>query len=357
LPVEFFYSNRCSHCHGIKNEYLPELKSKYADKIAINYHNVAYPDEFAYQLALEKEYATLDSSIPVIFLPTTEFRGEYDIRNRLEKNIDELLDKRIMPATRKVVTGKGLIIDTFSRFSPAVVAFAGLADGINPCAFTTLIFFVTFLTLYSYSRKNIFIAGLSFITAIFLTYLLLGIGGMAIIGKVEKFGLLSNILKYVIGAFAAVLGVLAVYDYIIFKKTKKSDGLKLQLPLFIKTIMHKHIGSVYRKNSSFSGFPMKLALVAFISGVFISMLESVCTGQVYLPTITFVMKVPGLRANAFLYLIIYNLFFILPLLAIFLLAYKGVTSERFMKLTSEHLGVIKIIYALLFFGFAVFLLI
>ena len=124
------------------------------------------PDEFAYQLAMEKEYATLSSSIPVIFLPTAEFRGEKDIRNRLENNIDELLDKKIMPAERKVTADNNIIIDTFSKFSPAVVAFAGLADGINPCAFTTLIFFVTFLTLYSYSRKNIFIAGASFIKKI-----------------------------------------------------------------------------------------------------------------------------------------------------------------------------------------------
>jgi len=318
---------------------------------------VSDPDEFAYQLAMEKEYATLSSSIPVIFLPTAEFRGEKDIRNRLENNIDEFLDKKIMPAERKVTADNNIIIDTFSKFSPAVVAFAGLADGINPCAFTTLIFFVTFLTLYSYSRKNIFIAGASFITAIFLTYLLLGIGGAAIIGKIESFELLSNIMKYLIGLFAMLLGVLALYDFIIFRKTKKSDGLKLQLPAFIKTMMHRHIGSVYRQEQRFSKVPAKLAIVAFISGIFISALESVCTGQIYLPTITFVMKVPGLRTGAFFYLLVYNLFFILPLLAIFFLAYKGVASDRFTEFTMNHLGSIKIVYALLFFGLAVFLLI
>ena len=315
------------------------------------------PDEFAYQLAMEKEYATLSSSIPVIFLPTAEFRGEKDIRNRLENNIDEFLDKKIMPAERKVTADNNIIIDTFSKFSPAVVAFAGLADGINPCAFTTLIFFVTFLTLYSYSRKNIFIAGASFITAIFLTYLLLGIGGAAIIGKIESFELLSNIMKYLIGLFAMLLGVLALYDFIIFRKTKKSDGLKLQLPAFIKTMMHRHIGSVYRQEQRFSKVPAKLAIVAFISGIFISALESVCTGQIYLPTITFVMNVPGLRTGAFFYLLVYNLFFILPLLAIFFLAYKGVASDRFTEFTMNHLGSIKIVYALLFFGLAAFLLI
>jgi len=69
------------------------------------------------------------------------------------------------------------------------------------------------------------------------------------------------------------------------------------------------------------------------------------------------MKVPGLRTGAFFYLLVYNLFFILPLLAIFFLAYKGVASDRFTKFTTNHLGSIKIVYALLFFGLAIFLLI
>jgi hypothetical protein len=46
----------------------------------------------------------------------------------------------------------------------------------------------------------------------------------------------------------------------------------------------------------------------------VSVLELACTGQVYLPTISFVVGIPEMRASAIAYLVMYNLVFILPLL-------------------------------------------
>ncbi|NIO70697.1 MAG: hypothetical protein GTN71_17110, partial [Anaerolineae bacterium] len=43
--------------------------------------------------------------------------------------------------------GKQSIIERFKSFGVLTVAFAGLVDGLNPCAFATLAFFVSYLTL------------------------------------------------------------------------------------------------------------------------------------------------------------------------------------------------------------------
>jgi threonine/homoserine/homoserine lactone efflux protein len=48
--------------------------------------------------------------------------------------------------------------------------------------------------------------------------------------------------------------------------------------------------------------------------------------------------------------------FITPLLIIFLFALLGVTSEQFARFLKRHLGPIKILMAVLFFGLGIFLI-
>jgi hypothetical protein len=74
----------------------------------------------------------------------------------------------------------------------------------------------------------------------------------------------------------------------------------------------------------------------------------VCTGQVYLPTIIFVTGVPELRANAFLYLVLYNLMFIVPLIVIFVLVYLGTTYLQLAGFMRRHVALVKALTAVLF---------
>jgi len=68
------------------------------------------------------------------------------------------------------------IAERFRSFSPLAVAGAGLVDGVNPCAFTTIIFLLSVLTLLGKTRKEMFAVGVGFTLAVFLAYLLLGLG-------------------------------------------------------------------------------------------------------------------------------------------------------------------------------------
>ena len=97
---------------------------------------------------------------------------------------------------------------------------------------------------------------------------------------------------------------------------------------------------------------VRLGAIAFISGLIISILESVCTGQVYLPTIVFVLKMPHMKVAAVLYLFIYNLMFILPLGVILGMTLFGTKTNIFSNFASRHLGVVKLFTSLLFFFLA-----
>ena len=66
----------------------------------------------------------------------------------------------------------------------------------------------------------------------------------------------------------------------------------------------------------------------FMAGFFISFAEFLCTGQIYLPTILYMMRESETTFKAFMFLIVYNFFFILPILGMVLSIYYGVSVKK-----------------------------
>ncbi|MGB9678259.1 MAG: hypothetical protein ACPLZ9_06550 [Candidatus Ratteibacteria bacterium] len=85
---------------------------------------------------------------------------------------------------------------------------------------------------------------------------------------------------------------------------------------------------------------------AFILGVFVSIFESGCTGQVYLPVILF-LSTENYRKNI-IFLLIYNLFFILPLVFVFLFSYIGVKTKTFSKILEKNILISKLLISIFF---------
>lgn len=237
-------------------------------------------------------------------------------------------------------------VQRFLSFGLFTILTAGLIDGINPCAFSVLVFFISFLNFVGYRKKELLILGLTFIFSVFLTYVLIGFGLFKFIQAFEIFKVLSKVVYLAIASLAVVLGIFSIYDWYIYRKTKNTEALKLKLPNFIKLKIHKIIQDSSRDKKKKMA---ELAAAIFLSGFLVSLLESICTGQTYIPTIAYVLKTTPLRSLAVFYLLLYNLMFVLPLAAILIAALCGVTSEMFSKAAKSHLGKIKLLTALLFF--------
>lgn len=245
------------------------------------------------------------------------------------------------------------VISRFLSFGVLTVMGAGLIDGFNPCAFTVLVFFISFLTFVGYKKRELAVLGITFVLAVFATYILIGLGLFKFIRSLEFFGFLSKIIYLAIAALAIILGIYSLYDWYIYKKTKDPERIKLRLPDFIKRRTQKIIQDSARgKNKTMA----ELIITVFLSGFLVSLLESICTGQTYVPTIAYVVREPALRASALSYLALYNIMFILPLAVILIAALKGVNSETFSKIARGHLGTIKLLTAGLFFLLGVLLL-
>lgn len=254
---------------------------------------------------------------------------------------------------------KEVFLGRFKSFSWLTIITAGLIDGINPCAFTVLIFFISFLAFAGYNRKQTIVLGTFFILAVFFTYLVIGLGLFEFLKRLAIFNLVSHFIYIAVAILALILGAISLYDWWIFNKTKDPERIKLKLPGIIKRKIQETIREKTddRKDAVKSRTFIRLAFTAISCGFIVSILESVCTGQLYLPTIVYIMKMPELKIKAWFYLIVYNLMFIVPLLIIFLFALWGVTSEVFAKVAQRHLAKIKLLTALLFFALGLFLLV
>lgn len=240
------------------------------------------------------------------------------------------------------------IIQRFRALGVVTIMVAGLIDGVNPCAFATIIFLISYLTFVGRQRREMLLTGIAFTLAVFLTYLAVGLGFFQFLRRLTFLAVLSQVIAGLAAALVFILGAVSLYDYVLIRRGHKPSEMKLQLPLFLKRRIHEAI----RKQSR-SG---RLALGAFITGAVVSMLELTCTGQVYLPTIVFVTGVSGLRTHAFFYLVLYNLLFVLPLALVFCVSYMGITSQQLGAVMAAHIDRVKLILGLFFVLLGVLLL-
>ena len=352
---------------------MPDIEREFKGRIQIEYRDIADIENYKLLLSLKEEYGSkLEHILPVFFFSGHFLNGRGQIKEALRVLISKSLSHKPEGSglasdsqSQKPEGKQGLpkidLLAYFRTFEPLAIVSAGLTDGINPCAFTVIVFFITFLSLQGYKKRELIIIGLAFIFAVFITYLAIGLGLFSFLYRIRGFWLISRIFNLTVGILSIILGILAVYDFFKFKRTAQTEGLLLQLPQAVKNQIHSLIGLHYRRTKEEGARILKphilrLALSALIVGFLVSILEAVCTGQVYLPTITFVLKITRFKLQALGYLILYNIMFIVPLFIIFLFALLGVTSEQFSRILRKHLSAIKILMAILFFGLGIFLL-
>lgn len=227
----------------------------------------------------------------------------------------------------------------FSSFSVLAIMAAGLLDGVNPCAFTTIIFLISYLAISGRRGKDILLVGAAFTLAVFLTYLALGLGLSTLLQQLGGISIIGRVIYGLTAVLCLVLAGLSLWDYVKVRRGQLNE-IVLQLPRFLKDRIHATI----RTRSRMQGF----VGAAFVAGVLVSLFELACTGQVYLPTIVFMTGISELRMTAILYLVLYNLLFVMPLIAVFTVTYMGTGSKQLTTVFQSNVGAVKLLTAVLF---------
>jgi len=348
VELAYFYQKGCPHCDRA-NYLLKYLLKKYPH---LNIKNIdlntsdgkRLNETLSNRLNLPSEKRLI---APSIFIGNDYLSPEEVTESKVESLIQKY-EKVKAKSTLEVDKGEikkaeESMVSRFKSLGVLTIVSAGLIDGINPCAFATLIFFISYLTFVGRKKREILWVGLGFSGAVFATYLLIGFGILSFIQHLSFLPLFSRTIYLITIAIALILGIYSLYDYIQLKRGRPSE-MKLQLPDFLKKRIHKIIREESKSNRYF--------LAALASGFVVSILEFTCTGQVYLPTILFVTNIPSMKTSAVSYLLLYNLMFIIPLLIIFGIVYWGVTSEQLALFLKRRATTIKLITSLLFFALA-----
>ena len=222
----------------------------------------------------------------------------------------------------------------------------GLTDGINPCVFATIVFLISYLTAIKKTGKELLLIGICFTTSVFFTYFALGCGAYEIIERIAKFSFVVKCLKGFIAVLVIGLGLVSLWDW--YKSRTDIRAMKLKLPEVSRSkIKHQIILRFHQKK--------KLVATTIILGIVVAILESACTGQIYLPVIASLIYFKVRRA--YLYLLVYNLMFILPIVLVFILAWKGTSNKRLANWSRKHLPLAKLLMAGFFILLGIFILV
>ena len=205
---------------------------------------------------------------------------------------------------------------------------AALADSINPCVFGVLIFLLAYMQVVFKSKARMLLCGLIYITAVYATYFLLGMG---IVTLAYTAGLAPGF--YWFAALLAIgAGLLEIKDYFWYGK-----GFTLQMiPGASKRLKH-YLSSFKRLESR---HPMFSLVLAGFLGVFVVFVELPCTGAPYLAILGMLSQ--GDLAAGIPLLLLYNLVFILPLFVIVGLMHIGKSSKKMEAWRRKHRGVMRL---------------
>ena len=204
---------------------------------------------------------------------------------------------------------------------------AAIIDSINPCAFGVLIFLLAYLFKVFHSRRAVLLHGLTYISGVFITYL---IAGLLLLPVISQLGRISAGAYIGIGVILIIFGLLEIKDFFFYGKGP-SLGILPSAGRRIEMLVRHITGRIS---------------TSFFLGVFVALVELPCTGAVYLGVLALV-SLAGLTANNFLLLVIYNLLFVLPLVIILFLIHRGGQTEKLEMWREKYRGHMRLAIGLL----------
>jgi hypothetical protein len=176
----------------------------------------------------------------------------------------------------------------------------------------------------------------------------IGAGIIFMLRTLPNFELVSRIFGIIIGLCMVPLAYLSFRDALRFRESERPSDVTLQIPKKIKDRIHSYMNSRLGIGGPVIG--------GFITGAGVTILESVCTGQGYLPVLTLMLKDDISSLTAWGLLFTYNLLFVLPLAVVFVCFHRGMEITALISWSKRNLVITKILLGLFFAAMAILLI-
>jgi len=315
-----FYGEGCPHCIS-EAKFLEDMQEKYPS-LEIKRYEIYFNQEN--RNLFEKMAQSFDTEIkgvPTIFIDEKVIVGYGGNTGKgIETEIQRCLKEQCIDPVNKV-KGKE-VTHIITESSPAenpqqkseelamtkIISLA-IVDAVNPCALAVLtLMLIAILTYNPKNKKNVLLAGFAFSLSVFIMYF---IYGLIIIKFFQIIQGLSSIRFYLykgLGIAAILLGALNIRDYFSYKP----GSLGTEMPVFMRPKVKKIISKV----TSPSG--------AFVVGLFVTIFLLPCTIGPYVIAGGILSAMAIIKT--FLPLMLYNAIFVLPMIFITLIVYKGISK-------------------------------
>ena len=243
----------------------------------------------------------------------------------------------VIPVTGTAAEGRSA--NAVSRWTLPTIVLAGLVDGVNPCSFAMMISLAGILAIGGRKRRARIVGGLSFCLGTFLTYMLMGLGLMQALRALEGLRVVHDVAMTALAVALFVLAFLSFRDAFRFRRCPVFAVVSLKLPEgarnMIRTIAM----------SSWSG--PAVAVAGLGCAFLVTLLDSLCTGQIYVPVLALISREPG-AWRSFGLLALYNLAFVAPLVAVFVLASRTTDAFKMAQWSSRNVVPAKIALGVMF---------
>jgi thiol-disulfide isomerase/thioredoxin len=308
--ISFFYGQGCPHCAEAKI-FLEELQEKYPHLEVKEYEIYTHPDNQQLFLQFCQRYETEPLGVPMFFMGEKYFLGfnKGTIGQEIENYLQGILSNEgpIKVEENNQLQNSSSVVD----FTWAKIFSLAAADAVNPCALAVLsLMLIAIMTANPRQKKKVLLAGLAFTSSIFVMYL---IYGLIIIKFFQLIQVLSNVrlIFYKILAGAAILlGLLNIRDFFCYRP----GSFLTEMPMCLRPRVQKIIRGITSPRN------------AFIIGIFVTLFLLPCTAGPYLIAGGILSVLEILKTFPFLF--VYNLIFILPMLAITIIIYIGLTRVK-----------------------------
>lgn len=360
--VEFFYAAGCDECREIEEEVLPPLQELMGTGMDLRKYDILNPTNYLRLAALQEKSGVRTSERVSIYVDERiHLGGLQAIKAQLIPTVEAAsLQKTVVSSQRSAVSlqptayglksitpGDTILKQRLTTWTIPAIAMAGLIDGLNPCAFAAIIFFITLLAVAGKRGKELIAVGIGFCTAVFLTYFLLGFGVFHVIQKLTAYYLAGEALRWLMVAVLVVLCVMSFRDAWMFRHTGDAHTMALLLPDTMRSRIHRVMRTRLTSQSLLAG--------SFTIGCLVTLLESVCTGQVYAPTLVYLTRHPEFQCRALGLLLLYNIAFVIPHIIVFIAAYRGIGNKRLLAWSRINVVWSKVLLGLFFGALAVIL--
>jgi hypothetical protein len=345
IVVEFYFSDGCDHCEEKEDE-IEEIRQVYGSNISLIEFSISIEEN-------EQRFFDYGFKVPPGVVVLNQSNGEFDIFsyekitiNNLRESIDYHLSGNYTDDGPNI-TDEYCIETPFGTYCfdpkdvslPVITIIIGALDSINPCAFFVLLFLLSLL-IYTRSRKRMLLIGGIFIFFSGFIYFLLMVAILFFFSAVEE----QYIIGIIAGLVAIIFGALNIKDFFFFKK-----GPSASIPESQKPKLYKQM----RKVIKITTLPA-LIVATVVLAITANTVELACS--FVLPVVYLgILKSFALgNFENIVYLIIYNIIYIIPLLVFTLVVV--ITLGRW-KLSEWQGRILKLFSGIMMFSLGTSLLI